>query len=365
MGGGTYNLIASIVAKPPKAINANNSITIDKKYYNKVGTAYNPIDPTSIMVGGNWSNIANILTTRSMPAGCGTASAALLFGGYNKPSKSYKPMTELFNGSVWSNTSETNNCKDMSYGHGSCGIYNNALAFISGHPDKMYSASTELFNGSTWSIQSGKISYVNKMNLSGCGIANSALASGGYDGGWTYYRELEYYNGSTWSTLPTLLNTARLNNPSIGISNNALWFGGKTSNENCSITTESYNGTTSKRESNMNVARTTLAGSGLASDGLAFGGYASTSYLNTTELFNGLVWSIKSNMIKGREKLEGCGESTNTIAYAGVNGVNNANWIATTEQYKVSYYSPDLSTWPDSTNVGTLLSNVPLTVNIL
>lgn len=260
--------------------------------------------------------------------------------------------SELYNGSNWIVKTELNDPREHC---GGCGISNNALAFGGYGAFDYYWDSTELYNGSNWTTQSDTINTP-RYGLAGCGVANSALAFGGVKSSSSKYANTEFYNGSNWS------NRANLNNAmyyltGCGVSNSAL-----TTHLNI---TELYDGNSWSIKNSLNTARYNSASCGTTNDALVFGGYQWKSdteedlYYANTELYNGLTWSNKNNLGTAREQLAGSGIPTNALAFNGM-GPEYTNY-AITEQYATTYYNPDLSTWP-ADNIGTLLSNVPLTI---
>jgi hypothetical protein len=83
-------------------------------------------------------------------------------------------------------------------------------------------------------------------------------------------------DGSTWTTSPGSLNTARDNLAGCGIQTAALAFGGNTG----SVTgaTEEYDGSTwTSNPTGLNTARNGLAGAGIQTAALAFGGTPPTT----------------------------------------------------------------------------------------
>ena len=89
----------------------------------------------------------------------------------------------------------------------------------------------------------------------------------------------------------------------------------------------------------MNNARGYLAGSGIQTSALAFGGYNNK---NNTEQYNGTSWTTTSTMATGRESLAGGGSSnTSAVAFGG----NTTAVQSLTEEFTVSISATTAGAW--------------------
>ena len=71
---------------------------------------------------------------------------------------------------------------------------------------------------------------------------------------------------------------------------------------------------------NMTTARSALAGAGIQTEGLGFGGYAGSPALVglvATEEYNGTSWGPGGNMTTGRYSLAGAGTQTAGLGFGG------------------------------------------------
>jgi len=124
-------------------------------------------------------------------AGCGISTAALAFGGDASP----QAVTELWNGSSWSEVNDLNLGRQRLAG---AGITTSALAFGGQNPIK---AETESWNGTNWTEVADLA--VARRFLGGAGINNtSALAFGGATPDVTQATE-EWNAGPTLATIGT------------------------------------------------------------------------------------------------------------------------------------------------------------------
>jgi len=128
-----------------------------------------------------------------------------------------------------------------------------------------------------------------------------------------------------WTTMSPL-TTARGDLAGAGVSSSALSFGGYTTTY--VGTTELYNGTSWATKSPLTTARGYPAGAGTSSSALSFGGYT-TTYVGTTELYNGTSWATQSAMTTARDYLAGAGASSSALSFGGY----TTTYVGTTELY--------------------------------
>ena len=128
--------------------------------------------------------------------------------------------------------------------------------------------------------------------MSGFGTQTAALAAAGSDGT-TQVALVEEYNGTSWSEVNNV-NTARNGLAGGGVQTAGLIFGGLTTDPALTGATETYDGTTFSTSSSMATARRILGGAATAPNaaGLGFGGYGPTTA--ATEEFTGETESVKS-----------------------------------------------------------------------
>lgn len=354
--GGTYNLICSVKTKPPTKINKNENI--EKVFYNKSGSTYSEIDPTSIDLSG-WTTKANLNKARQDHAGCGVSNNALTFCGFS--TDFYSSSTELYNGVTWANMSGAYG----TYSLAGSGIVNAALAF-GGTTKNGITTLTYGYDGTSWSSKSNMINQ--KSMHAGCGVSNGTLEFGG-----SMYSSSDYvnyaalFNGSTWSNAPSI-TINRVSLGCCGNSNNALLFGGQNRIDSYTTqllsSTELYNGVSwAAISATLSAARTGIGGCGVSNNALAFGGTLGGSNTNfsNTELFDSITWRAKSNMITARDTC-GCGQSNDALSFGGAVVGSGGGITVNTEQYIQASYIPDYSAYPD-TVIGTLSSNKELTIS--
>jgi hypothetical protein len=73
---------------------------------------------------------------------------------------------------------------------------------------------------------------------------------------------------------------------------------------------------------NLGTGKTLLAGCGIQTAGLAFGGYTGSDS-NTTEEYNGTSWAGGGSLNTARQNLAGTGTQTAGLAFGGYDGTVN------------------------------------------
>jgi len=137
------------------------------------------------------------------------------------------------------------------------------------------------------------------------------------------------------------LATARANLAGAGIQTAALAFGGAT--PSLTTATEEYNGSGWTSGGDLGTARYKLAGAGTQTAGLAIGGGVppSNTASGLTEEYGGTSWTAGNALGTARKELAGCGTQTAGLAFGGkTTTLTNA-----TEEY-------DGSSWTAGNNLG-------------
>jgi hypothetical protein len=113
-----------------------------------------------------------------------------------------------------------------------------------------------------------------------CGTQTAALAFGGQP----LTGATEEYDGSTWTSSPGSLNTTRYGLAGAGIQTAALAFGGISPGPTVTGVTEEYNGATwTSSPASLSTTRYELAGTGTQLAALAFGGNSGSITAATEE----------------------------------------------------------------------------------
>src|SRR5210317_486737 len=130
----------------------------------------------------------------------------------------------------------------------------------------------------------------------------------------------------SWSTGGNL-NTARNGLAGAGIQTAALAFGGASPYK---AETESYNGSNWTEVNDLNAARSGLAGAGTQTAALAFGGFPDVTF---TETWNGTNWTEVNNLNTSRTLAAGAGTNTAALTFGGNDNAGPGVATAATESW--------------------------------
>ena len=195
------------------------------------------VNNVEIWDGSSWTETTEINTARQAPRGAGASSTAtVIFGGQVAPfspvSATSIAVTELWNGSSWTEVNDLNTAR---YGGAGFGISTAALYAGGQHnPPPSQAEEVEQWNGSSWT----EVADINvRTYLAGAGTTTSGLVWGGQDPSGSSTTQTESWDGSSWTTVNSLA-TATQKQGGAGASNSsALNFGGRNSGDTANIAT--------------------------------------------------------------------------------------------------------------------------------
>jgi|TARA_R110002020_G_scaffold51871_2_gene146381 hypothetical protein len=219
--------------------------------------------------GTAWTDAsADINTGRESAAASGTSTSALFFSGTSKVD-----LTESYDGSSWSETTELNTGRDNAFGFGQSST---AAVCAGGRASPSPDAVdlTEVWNGSAWT-------EVNEMNATkkyggATGTTTAGAIAGGGDSGEgvPVTDQTELWNGTSWSEVAEL-NVGRDYAGGTGASTQFLFYGGINPPGGAAVAnTEFYNGTSWTEIAEMGTAKMYMysgSATGSATGGLATG----------------------------------------------------------------------------------------------
>ena len=324
--------------------------------------------------GSSWTEVADLNAAAYSLVGAGSQTAAIRCGGVPGTQ-----LVETWDGSTWTETTDFSNARSngsMSGGQPS----NTSQLLFGGSPSPSVGTKVEWWDGSSWSdvpVMSNA-----REESAGAGTDISALAGGDdspgvqteeFTSGSSYSNRIPgqlYFNttsnvlkyvadpttsAGTWASGGTM-NTARYEVAGCGLQTAGLVFGGATPVKN---ETETYDGTSWTEVANLNLARASLAGAGTNTAGLAFGGLvppATSGWKDETESWNGSAWTEVGDLNTGRLGLTGAG--TNTAALAMGGNTPNTVSVAVVESWNGSAWTEvaDLNTarvYPRAATQGT------------
>ena len=316
--------------------------------------------------GTNWTDGPNVNTPRSYQMGLGTSTSGMIIGGYIQSPASVVGNTEIWNGSAWTEVNDLNTARR---GSGASTLGSTSEGIIFGGSTPPVTTKTEVYNGTSWS-ETADLANARMENPGGSGVGSLALAFGGENpslGELTATEEFSvstvadtnldlgqvYYNSTanafkvtqtvfgtgSWSS-GGALNTARSELAGAGVQTAALAFGGLVYPPRVA-NTELYNGTSWTEVNDLNTARSSNTGIGLSTAALSVGGSTgSVSALN--ESWNGSSWTEVADLNTARQNMSGSGTTPAALIFGGNDGSNTGK----TETWNGSSWSEanDLNT---------------------
>ena len=217
--------------------------------------------------------------------------------------------TEQYNGTSWTALPSPANSGEGRAEGGSAGTATAGVIFGGWEPGA--SALTELWNGSSWT----EVSDLNtgRNELAGFGTSTAAFGAGGSPPlGNTL---VESWDGSSW-TETTEINTGRGNLGGSGTTIDGLVFGGNNPNN---AQTEKWDGTAWTEVGDLNTARRYgAAGGGYGPISIYAGGYTGSSSA-VVESWNGSSWTEINDLSSADYSTKGApaGNNTSTIVTGG------------------------------------------------
>ncbi len=218
----------------------------------------------AVTTSGSWRTGGTLNTARKYQAGAGASSEAFItFGNYPR-----QAITELWNGSSWTEVNDLNENKGLISG---AGTYTAAIT-SGGNADPGKSLNTEIWNGTNWTEVNNLPTAVSR-NVNH-GITTSALSSGGEEpGGVTV--NTNSWNGTNWTEVNDM-NTATQLNSGVGADNTSAIAVGNFDPSPASgpamAKTESWNGTNWTEVADLNTGRENMGSAGIQTSALAIGG---------------------------------------------------------------------------------------------
>ena len=266
------------------------------------------VDTDPDVYARSWAAGGTMNSARTARQSGGTGNDnAIVAGGYNassSPPTAPRSLSESYNGTAWTETSENNDARQFG---GGAGTNTNAI-IAGGDPSSFYTAA-ETWNGSSWTEAPNMNTNKNQNGMTG--NATAALTIGG--GNPSAIDSVESWNGSAWTETSYDLNTAKKYVWATGTTTAALASGTPT-------TTESLDGTTWTEVTESSTNHSSGAASGARDDCLVFGGDSGPGQVAKTELWNGSSWTEGNDLATARSYLGGTGNTPNSntaLAFGG------------------------------------------------
>ena len=327
------------------------------------------VDNVETWDGSSWTETTEINTARQAPRGAGSSTATVIFGGQVAPfspvSATSIAVTELWNGSSWTEVNDLNTAR---YGGAGFGISTAALYAGGQHnPPPSQAEEVEQWNGSSWT----EVADINvRTYLAGAGTTTSGLVWGGQDPSGSSTTQTESWDGSSWTTVNSLATAAQKQGGAGASNSSALNFGGRNPGDTANIaTTEEwtftglppstpaagyadaivgdfyYNSSTGQFKNigaggaplgtwasggSLPTVKSAHGYAGTQTAGVAFAGATSTTArVATSYHYDGSSWSDANNVNTGRDQVGGTGIQTAALMFGGY----TTTIVANTELY--------------------------------
>ena len=288
--------------------------------------------------GSTWTEVSDLGTQRYGITGAGTQTAGLVFGGTHHPSRAGE--TEEFDGTSWTESGDLNTDRGYLHGFGTQTAAVGAGGMIA--PGDTATSNVEEYNGSTWSEVTNTPAVTYKSGAAG------TLTAGLTVGKAPAANTCLYYDGTSWTTAPNL-GTGRAGVGSDGTQASAFAGGGHITADTAA--TEEFNITHTvvtagawANGGNTAVGRRAAGGAGTQTAALFFGGSASTGIVGNSEEYDGSSWTEGNNLGTAGYAINGTGTQTAALAagrFSGPPGIPNAS-----EEY-------DGTNWAEGDNLNT------------
>ena len=234
----------------------------------------------STLTAAAWASGGSLNVPRVQTYGAGSQTAGLIFGGEGPPGA--RNQTEEYNGSTWT---EVNNMPATNKDHAGFGIQTAAVA-CGGSP-----TTTSLnYDGTNWTASPGSLN-TGRTNSGGTGTQTAGLTFGGHPN----ITATEEYNGSSWTTNPNALPAAKSNIFAAGTQTAALGAGG---GPPTSTDVYEYDGSSWTAGNALPSGTIDARGGGTQTDALYAGGYLhpGSGYPTTTLGYDGTNWSTRPSL---------------------------------------------------------------------
>ena len=297
-------------------------------FYNSTEGVFKTVKPGGASAG-TWASGGNLNTSRYQISGDGSATAAIVAGGDVLPSSPRaSAITEIYNGTSWTEVNDLNNVAQTSRNFGTV----TASIAVNNYP----TVNTEIWNGTSWSNSPTTLNTARAQG-SATGISTAGLYSGGVQPGGPAIANNETWNGTSWTEVGDL-NTGRKTEGS-GSQTSAIVVGGAIPFEPYTGATETWNGTSWTEVADLNTAR---AENGVAAEN---NGSAITWCGDTTsgagrvanvEYYDGTSWTeVADYPISNLRYTGNAGSSSVALGFGGINDDASPTTTTSTNEWVI------------------------------
>ena len=294
-------------------------------FYNSTSGTFKIVKPGGASVG-TWASGGNLNTSRYQISGDGSTTAAILAGGDVYPSSPRaSAITEIYNGTSWTEVNDLNNAAQTSRNFGTV----TASIAVNNYP----TVNTEIWNGTSWSNSPTTLNTA-RFEGSATGISTAGLYSGGDTPGGAVANN-ETWNGTSWTEVGDL-NSGRKTEGSGSLTSAIVAGGGAASGAPPakSALTEIWDGTSWTEVADLNTAR---AENGVAAENNSSaitwcGDTSAPARVANVEYYDGTSWTEVADYPLTLRYTGNAGSSSAALGFGGINdGASPATTTSTNE----------------------------------
>ena len=309
-------------------------INLGQVYYNSGSNAFKVTGLSG--ASGTWSSGGALPQVMNQGTGCGVGNTSgMAMTGSSPPGSTVTSTAFQYDGTNWTEVAELNTAKSNA-----SSAKNSPIATTlnyAGDGPGTYSKTNESWNNTSWTEEAD----LNVAGNAATGFGVSSTSAGRAGGqstatppGGPHYTGTEIWNGSSWTEVNELLASRRYA-AGVGTVTAALFIGGDTDNGSFpggryTARVESWNGTSWSEITDLNAGRANMAGAGIQTSAIAFGG--SPPRTGATEFWNGSSWTEISDMAVARQNGTGNGSSASALSVGGESPLSPAV-TATVEEW--------------------------------
>jgi hypothetical protein len=281
---------------------------------------------------GAWASGTPFNTGRAQMGCAGDTSTAVIFGGdTGGPAPA---LCEAWNGTAWTETTNIPTGAFRATGLGT----STAAVSVGGTPSPTVGVQANKWDGTSWSV-TGSLNN-SRGSMGSAGTTTAGMVFGGGD----YSAETETFDGTSWTEVADL-NLARHAGASTtkGTTTAAMYSGGSTGPSPPTRRTpnsETWDGTSWSEGNNLTTSRGVLAGCGITTAAMAFGGgYPGTTRVAVTETYNGTSWTEVADLASAANWPGGIGAAATSAFCVGGNTDAAPNGSTNAEEWADPAYT--------------------------
>jgi len=290
-----------------------------------------PVPYYGEVVTPTWETMNPMVNYRRECAGCGTTSAALVFGGYGG---SYSTKTDEYDGTSWAQVGDLLDGRTNLRGFGTA-TAGFCVGGKFGNSSTNVSWATDEFDGTSWAFSDN----LNRAFYNGAasGSPSAAICCGGMTNGSTNSLLVDGWDGVAWAALASL-SSARSSCTSHGDEAAAICIGG---HDGTAIDYgDEFNGTSwSVGDDLLNTLYAQGSAASALDDIIVYGGTDGVDK-DSGQHYDGVAWAADADTLDSREWVASAGTASSAIR---AGGWLNSSYTATAQEYSLVSTFPNIA----------------------